>query len=171
MEKLVQQINKNIRDHSGQKLTTNKKNRLAARLSTPRWPCEKQAFGAARPQACKPGPPIRVSIDPLHRSKAIRSHLAGAIKHSTISKASVFAEPMPATSCKQLETTQIFVHPLRYTKTNYMLSFRFMHTWQNINFETCNQNQNSGNALQVNTRKFQKTWQCPPKPRLGHSPH
>ena len=77
MEKLVQQ-NQQINQKQSRSLNSkahhSKKDRPAARLSTPRRSCEKQAFGAARPQACKPG--VNPCKSPcVHQSKKIRCTL------------------------------------------------------------------------------------------------
>lgn len=66
---------------------------------------EASLWGSAPPSLQTWSESVQISMRPSVKKNPM--HLAGAIKHSTISKASVFAEPMPATSCKQLETTHV----------------------------------------------------------------
>lgn len=145
-EKLVQlwnqQINKKHSRSLNSKAHHSKKDRPAARLSTPRRSCEKQAFGAARPQACKPG--VNPCKSPcVHQSKKIRCTL---LEPSSIPR--FLKLPSLLNRCLQRPANNLKPHmshisyictcTVQYAKTYYILLFRFMPshppTWQNIFF-------------------------------------
>lgn len=69
----------------------------------------------------------------INSSLYVRTCLAGAIKHSTISRASVFADPIPATSCRicrqNLSSFAALVNMVNMGKTAKWTSLLQSHIW------------------------------------------